>query len=90
MGDINDCGPGDPGCRETLREIQRFLDGELDDDVTAGIRIHLSGCNPCMQRTEFRRHLKVMIWSKCAGDAVPPDLVARVQELITEAGPPSA
>ena len=87
MGDINDCGPGDPGCRETLREIQRFLDGELDDDVTAGIRVHLSGCNPCMQRTEFRRHLKVMISSKCTERAVPSELLSRICGIFADGDP---
>jgi mycothiol system anti-sigma-R factor len=86
MSDLDDCGPI---CRETLREVQRFLDGELDVGAKVAIEHHLSGCNPCMQRTEFRRHLKVMIWSKCAGDEVPPDLIARVQGLIADASPPS-
>jgi mycothiol system anti-sigma-R factor len=90
MGDM-DCGPGDPGCRETLREIERFLDGELDDDLIVGIRLHLSGCDPCTQRTEFRRHLKVMISSKCAERAVPPELLERINGLLARgdlASPP--
>ena len=82
MGDM-DCGPGDPGCRETLREIERFLDGELDDDLTVGIRLHLSGCDPCTQRTEFRRHLKVMISSKCSEGSVPPELLEKIHEMLS-------
>jgi mycothiol system anti-sigma-R factor len=83
MDDMDDCAPGDVGCRETLREIERFLDGELDAGVTAGIQRHLSGCNPCTQRAEFRRHLKVMISSKCSEGSVPPELLEKIHEMLS-------
>ena len=76
---LDDCGPI---CQETLREIERFLDGELDVSVNAAIEHHLSDCNPCMQRTEFRRHLKVMVSTKCGGDAVPDQLQQKVRDII--------
>ena len=71
-----------PHCVEALHEIQRFLDGELDSSVTIEIEQHLSGCNPCMQRVEFRRHLQVIIGSKCRGDAVPDTLDQKIRDLI--------
>jgi mycothiol system anti-sigma-R factor len=74
-----ECGSN---CEETLAEIQRFLDGELDHPSELSIEQHLTGCNPCMQRTEFRRHLKVMISAKCGGDAVPDALRTKVMDLI--------
>jgi hypothetical protein len=37
-----------------------------------------------MDRTEFRRHLKVMIADKCSGDAPPPALLIRVRAIIEE------
>jgi mycothiol system anti-sigma-R factor len=80
MGDsLEDCGPI---CQETLRQIERFLDGELDGSVNIAIEHHLSDCNPCMQRMEFRRHLKVMISTKCGGDAVPDELHQKVRNII--------
>jgi hypothetical protein len=45
---------------------------------------HLSGCSPCMDQAEFRRHLKVMIAAKCTGDAPPPELLIRVRAIIEE------
>lgn len=80
-----DCGPR---CQETLAEIESFLDGELDVTVQQRIQVHLSDCNPCMQRAEFRRHVKVMLRSKCGGDEVPPALLDRIRSLIDES--PSA
>lgn len=74
-----ECGPN---CEETLAEIQRFLDGELDTTVKIEIEQHLTACSPCMQRAEFRRHLKVMISAKCGGDVVPDTLRAKVLDLI--------
>jgi mycothiol system anti-sigma-R factor len=76
-----DCGPN---CMETLREIESFLDGELDVSVQRQIEVHLSDCNPCMQRAEFRRHVKVMIRSKCTGDTVPSALEQRIRSLLDE------
>jgi mycothiol system anti-sigma-R factor len=79
MGALDDCGPL---CRETLREIERFLDGELDRVVTVRIEEHLSDCNPCMRRTEFRRHLKVLVAEKCSERRAPDELSRRVRDLI--------
>jgi mycothiol system anti-sigma-R factor len=76
---MSDCGPN---CEETLEEIQRFLDGEVEQHVRIEIEQHLTGCNPCMQRTEFRRHLKIMISSKCSSEVVPADLQAKIMDLI--------
>jgi mycothiol system anti-sigma-R factor len=78
---MSDCGPE---CMETLREIERLLDGELQGDVRIRVQTHLSGCNPCMDRIEFRRHLKDMIASKCTGDQPPPELFVRIRAIIEE------
>jgi mycothiol system anti-sigma-R factor len=80
-----DCGPE---CQETLRELERFLDGELEPGMRAVVDKHLSGCNSCTQRTEFRIHLKAMIASSCSRDAMPPDLLERVQSLLQAEPPP--
>ena len=80
-----DCGPN---CEETLKEIEAFLDGELDVAVHEQIQIHLSDCSPCMQRAEFRRHVKVMVRSKCSGgNDVPPALEHRIRSLLDEPFP---
>jgi mycothiol system anti-sigma-R factor len=80
-----DCGPE---CQQTLRELERFLDGELEPGMRAVVDKHLSGCNPCTQRTEFRIHLKAMIASSCSRDAMPPELLERVQSLLQAEPPP--
>ena len=47
--------PTKPKCVETLREIEAYLDGELDTAVRVTIQEHLIDCPPCMGRAEFRR-----------------------------------
>jgi mycothiol system anti-sigma-R factor len=76
-----------PKCLETLEEIEAYVDGELDATVTVRIEHHIVDCPPCMDRTEFRRYLKVMISSKCSGDQVPPELMAKIRRLIGEDAP---
>lgn len=82
---LSDCGPE---CLEALREIERFLDGELEDPgMRAFVDRHLSGCSPCMERAEFRRHLKEIVGSKCRERQVPPELSERLRSLIENLGP---
>jgi mycothiol system anti-sigma-R factor len=76
-----DCGPE---CMEALKEVERLLDGELPTDLQVKVQKHLSGCSPCMDRAEFRRHLKDMIASKCGGDVPSPELLVRIRAIIEE------
>ena len=76
-------------CRETLLEIERFLDGELQTDLGSLLQRHLDDCPPCMRRADFQRHLKDLIASKCGGDVAPLDLLGRVRLLIQEHDAPT-
>ncbi len=79
-----------PKCQETLKEIEAFLDGELNASLNIRIEHHLSDCPPCMDRAEFRRYLKVMISTKCTGDAVPSDLHQRIARLLSDQDTPAS
>ena len=74
-----DCGPE---CEETLRQIERFLDHEVDDVIRVKVERHLSGCNPCTDRAEFRVHLKALVQAKCAEREVPAGLKDRLREVL--------
>ena len=84
MSTMDDCGPD---CVETLREVERFLDGELDVGVHVRIEEHLSGCNPCMDRAEFRRHLKILVSRKCAQKELPAGFEGRIVRMIRALDP---
>lgn len=79
MADMADCGPK---CQETLREVQRLIDGELDPLLQGEVLDHLRDCSPCMQRAEFRRHLKDLVRVKCAEHEVPEGLRTRLEALL--------
>ena len=49
-------------CSEVGRLLQRFLDGELDDPVTAGaIAAHLDVCEPCGLEADAYRRIKAAL-----------------------------
>jgi mycothiol system anti-sigma-R factor len=79
MADLSDCGPE---CLEALSEIEAYLDGEVEVSTRVQIEQHLGGCNPCMDKAEFRRHVKELVHERCAERSAPPELTARIEALI--------
>ncbi len=73
---------GEMGCRETLRQLERYVDGECLRELTVQVEAHLAGCTDCTDHAEFRRHLKVVVSRKCGAEAVPEGLVERLHELL--------
>lgn len=69
-------------CLKVLEQIELYLDGELDAGVSLGIDEHLEACKPCMDRSEFQRHLKEMLRAKCGCDEVPPHVLERVRSVL--------
>jgi mycothiol system anti-sigma-R factor len=73
------------GCRETLREISRYVDGECLQELTVQVEAHLSGCQDCHDHAEFRRHVKEVVAKKCGGDHLPEGVVKRIRQGIRAA-----
>lgn len=70
-------------CEEVLREIELYLDGELQDgSLRREIDIHLSACGPCMDRADFRRRLKSLVHRKCGREEVPATLLERIRSAL--------
>ncbi|MBW3662762.1 MAG: zf-HC2 domain-containing protein [Actinobacteria bacterium] len=67
-------------CRRTLRDLQAYLDGELDETTTWDISRHLSGCEECFGDAEQFRLLKQALSRlRCASD---PLALRRLRELV--------
>jgi mycothiol system anti-sigma-R factor len=66
-------------CKETIAELDRFLDGELTDDLRVRIHAHLSGCTDCLSAFDFQAELKAAIRRKCSNDPLPPSLRDKLQ-----------
>ena len=71
---------GELGCRETLREVERYVDGECLQELTVQVEAHLAGCEDCHDHVEFKRHLKEIVAKKCGGDALPDEVVKRIRQ----------
>jgi mycothiol system anti-sigma-R factor len=76
------------GCRETLREIARYVDGECLQELRVQVEDHLEDCSDCHDHVEFRRHLKQLVAKKCGGEQLPGDLVDRLQRALRESDLP--
>jgi mycothiol system anti-sigma-R factor len=68
----------DDDCRQVLRELQLYLDGECADQLERVVATHLDGCSPCFDRVEFQHEVRMLIAAKCT-DCAPPGLMERVQ-----------
>jgi mycothiol system anti-sigma-R factor len=76
-------------CREVLRRLELYLDGELDGGGCAEVEEHLVSCGPCSGHSDFQRKLKELLRAKCGCGEVPEHVLARVRVVLERAGPPS-
>jgi mycothiol system anti-sigma-R factor len=67
-------------CDETLRELETYLDHELSAETLHFIQAHLDRCLDCLHIFDFHAELKSVIARKCREDALPPDLLVRIEE----------
>jgi mycothiol system anti-sigma-R factor len=64
-------------CRESLEDLERYLDDECEPDLEQAIRAHLGDCPPCLDRAEFERELRAIVARRCK-DAAPSGLLDRI------------
>ena len=71
-------------CKQTLRELDAFLDVELSSSTRAQIHLHLDGCIDCLQAFDFHAELKQVIRRKCSNDEMPAGLLAKIEMCFNE------
>lgn len=77
------CGdPHDKDCREVLDQVYAYLDGELPEDDTFDIRVHLDECSPCLKEYDLDKAVKALVAKHCGCDPVPADLRSKVLDRI--------
>lgn len=72
-------------CEEVLRQLERFLDGEVDADTVLDVREHLAACYPCAGRVEFERKFRLLLRARCGDEPAPPGLVDRIRSCLDDA-----
>jgi mycothiol system anti-sigma-R factor len=80
-------GKGDIGCSETLREVERYVDGECLRELTVKVQTHLAGCTDCNDHAEFKKHMKLLIATKCRGERLRGGGAERIRHRIRPANP---
>ncbi|MGH9083332.1 MAG: mycothiol system anti-sigma-R factor [Acidimicrobiales bacterium] len=76
-------GPPDVDCDEAVRQLYRYLDGDLTEDRRRDIAFHLDECGWCSDAAGFEAELRAVIANKCR-DRVPESLKSRVAAAIHE------
>lgn len=73
-------------CRDTIKRLYHYLDGELTEDRRRAIQRHLDECSPCLEAFDFEADLRSVVASRCR-DTVPEGLRERVASaLLREQG----
>ena len=71
-------------CQQILRDLEAYLDGELEVSLEQVVATHLSDCPPCMHRADFERRLRQLVARACTARA-PEVTLARVRQRLAEA-----
>ena len=75
------CGtPHATDCRDVLRAVYLYLDGEIDGEQRQLIREHLDECSPCLRQFGVEQEVKVLVARHCGGDRAPDSLRVSVLE----------
>lgn len=64
-------------CAEYLERIVYLLDNELDEMECAEVRLHLDGCDPCLERYDLQRTVKAVVARSCC-ESAPTELRSKV------------
>ena len=75
-------------CEETLNRMTLYLDDELEAAECSVIQVHLNDCDSCRQLFQSERRFLDRIRQSRPLQSTPPELRARVEELLGDASPP--
>jgi mycothiol system anti-sigma-R factor len=71
-------------CRETLEELEQFLDGELPEEQREHVLTHLHECMECFHAFDLQAELKQIIAAKCGNEALPPGLLDKIRQTLAD------
>lgn len=84
-GDGQDGASGDAGalgCREAIRALAAYLDGELEGPSRGRLEEHLEICRSCYSRHEFEKGLKERL-ADLGEEKIRPGFQARIRSLVS-------
>lgn len=70
-----------PICEDTIRQLDAWLDRELDSATSAAMARHVAVCPACGTRAGFEKRLRAQV--RAAGTQAPPDrLYHRIRNIL--------
>lgn len=78
--------PGGIGCREAAERLYEYLDHELTEDEREKVHEHFEICRRCYPRLAFERSFLEAVARAREGRPMPPELRARVLEMLETLG----
>lgn len=73
-------------CRDAVRQLWDYLDGELDDERMLVVRHHLLSCRNCFPHAEFGERFIEALSRARERHAMPPEVKAQVMAALSQAG----
>jgi mycothiol system anti-sigma-R factor len=65
-------------CDEALERLYEYLDSELDQATSEGIRAHLDDCGYCSGSFDFEKRLKLVVKERLS-EEVPQQFIMRLR-----------
>ena len=69
-------------CRQAVRQMWEYLEQALEPKPREELEAHLDTCTRCCGELEFNRHLRQMVAERQSAPLMPPELRARVEQLL--------
>ena len=74
-------------CRNVIRQLWEFLDGELPAGEADAIRVHLSKCAHCNPQYRFQlRFLNALVRAYAVHEVPHPEFVSRLRQTLDSIG----
>lgn len=65
-------------CKEVGAALFLFFDNEMEEDLLAPFRDHVSCCGDCAKRVDYTRKLLLIVREKCIRCSAPERLRVRI------------
>jgi mycothiol system anti-sigma-R factor len=69
-------------CTDCISRMEQLADRELSEVEVVEVRHHLDTCPPCLDRYHFEVDLKRLVRVCCEADKAPPELRAKLREIL--------
>jgi anti-sigma factor (TIGR02949 family) len=73
-------------CREMLRQINEYIDGELEAASCAELETHLAGCQDCRVVVDTTRRTVTLFRRHTPLPGLPPDVQHRLVQVLEREG----